>query len=359
MACNGDTYNDHQSIPELAKMQIKELFSDTKPSQWCTLVPNDEQSLECKPSDSSKHYTKNPGGEEDVRCYLHRSFEQIFSERGHVETFWMDFSMDVTHKLGLTYREAHKLNGTASSYSEVKLRHCILHPILKEVSKATCIIPDIKDETIKIDYLIEDEIELEEGKQGQKPAVDAVIQVSNMRDKVIALVPIEMKLDIETKHYSQIACYMNKLSTAEDIRDSVMVGIIVDKKQFRLAFSVFRDQDVPLPIVHISPPTAWRSESSGIVYEQSMLVLVCTFLIGQTQRLQHDPKKHYPYKSLTAMGTILMRSPHDLTKLQRNITIPVKRRLDEQEKKIEQLQKMVESLQKSAAEKPKTKKHKK
>lgn len=297
MAFNGyiiiDADKEIQPIPVLAKQQIQELFSDTKPSQWCTLVPTDENWRDCKPSDSHKYYTRIPGCEEDVRGFLKTSFEKIFSDTGHVETFWEDFSMNITHKLGLTYREVQKLNGRHSSYSEAQLRHKILHPIMDEVSKATSIIPNIKDETINIHYEIEYEIELKEGQRGQKPAVDAVIQVSNIKDKVIALVPIEMKLDMGIKGYSQISCYMNKLSTAEDIRHHIMVGIIVDKKQFRLAFSVFHEKNVPLPIVHISPPAAWRSDT---VNEGSMLVLACTFLVGQLERYEYNPNKHSPHK---------------------------------------------------------------
>ena len=169
-------------------------------------------------------------------------------------------------------------------YSEAKLQQSILNPILKKVSGATCIIPNMKIETLKADFLTEDKVDLQDGRSGQKPTIDAVIQFSNKdHGKVRVSIPIEMKIDLDTKHYSQIACYMNKLSTSEDIRGCIMVGILIDKKQFQLAFSVFCSGAVPLPIVHISPPVQWRSESKGIIPKESILTLACTFLIGQLE----------------------------------------------------------------------------
>ena len=46
-------------------------------------------------------------------------------------TFWEDFSFNVTHKLGLTYREVQKRKGM-KLYSEAKLQQSILNPILHE-----------------------------------------------------------------------------------------------------------------------------------------------------------------------------------------------------------------------------------
>ena len=48
-----------------------------------------------------------------------------------------------------------------------------------------------------------------------------------MNHKMLALVPVEMKVDIDTKDYSQIACYINMLISAKEVRDHVMVGIII------------------------------------------------------------------------------------------------------------------------------------
>ena len=226
-------------------------------------------------------------------------------------------------------------------------------PILKEVSKAASIIPDIEDETIKTDFFIQDEIELSVGKGGQKPAVDAMIQISNKDDKAVACVPVEMKIDMDTKHYSQIACYMNKLSTAKDVADSVLVGIIIDSRQFRLAFSVYYDENsgsIPLPVVHISPPIEWRSDHSfHSIHPQSMLTLACTFLIGQLKRVPF-PKEYSTIcgepsaTKIIEMGNILIKKPHVIHKPYREIEVSLKRQLEEQRKKINKLEEEMETI---------------
>ena len=329
------------SIPELSRKQLQDLFMPEEDNQWCRLVPKGKKSLECcTPSNSSTWYSMNPSGcEKDVKDYLKKAFEKIFMKRGHADSFWDEFTLNVTHKLGLTYRKTRRLNGTLASYSEAQLQQNILNPILKEVSNAASIIPDIEHETIKTDFIIEDEVEMHEGRSGQKPTVDAMIQVSNKDDKVVACVPVEMKIDIGIKHYSQIACYMNKLSTVEDIASYVMVGVIIDNKQFRLAFSVYCDkhtESVPLPIVHISPPVEWRSDNSLCsIYPQSMLTLACTFLIGQLKRLPFS--EEYPTlrgepsaEDIIEMGNILIRSPHIIHKPVREVAneLSLKRQVD-------------------------------
>ena len=346
------------TIPERSKKQLLELFSthEVQPSQWCTVEPSgDEKSFECTPSNSDKFYKLTSRCDKAVKICLHESFMKVFDEHAQVDTFWEDFSLNVTHKLGLTYRETRKLNGM-KLYSEAKLQQSILNPILEEVSGAICIIPNVKGETLKADFLIEDEIVLQDEKSGHRPTVDAVIQFSNKDDKVRAFVPIEMKLDLDTKQYSQIACYMNKVSTVEDIRDYIMVGILIDKKQFRLAFSVFCNKEgVPLPIVHISPPIQWRSEPESIISEESMLTLACTFLIGRVERIEYDPEEHLrdatisPEK-LIKMGKFLLQSPHTFQKPIHENVVSLSRKVEEQQKALNVQREKIEEQQKEIKE---------
>ena len=349
MACS---IASDQSLPELSREQLLGLFSKEQATQWCSVVPNDIDSLTHTPSDSYRCYSISPGCDEVVKSYLSESFEKVFTEQGNVETFWEDFALNVTHKLGLTYREVQKMKTT---YTETKLQQSILNPILKEVSGAVSIIPNIKGETLKADFLIEDEIELQAARRGQKPTIDAVIQFSNKGGMVRAFVPIEMKTELDTKHYSQITSYMNKLMTAEDIRGCIMVGILIDKKQFRLAFSVFRSRMVPLPIVHISPPTQWRSESKGIILDESMLTLACTFLIEQLKRIEFDPRKHLQNIKLSAqslidMGGILLQQPHIFLTPKHESILSLTKKLEKQQKEIEQLKEKIKKLEDSDSE---------
>ena len=363
MAQNGDA----KTIIDLARETLEDLFIisdkvDAVPGQWCTLTPKDMEFLECAPSQSNKHYLQEESCEKEIKEFLQAPFEEIFTRAGHVETFWEDFSINLNHKLGLTYREAHRMDG--KPYNEAKLKNDILHPIFKEVSKAACIIPNLRDETVTTHYVIEDELEMEDGKSGQKPSVDAVIQVSNTKGEILALIPIEMKVDMAPKDYSQIASYMNKLSTVKDVRNFTMVGVLIDKKQFRLAFSVFRNQAVPLPVVHISPPIAWKSGS--IIHEQSMLILTCTFLMGQLKRRPY-PSRHAPPHAhratlaiLKDMGKKLVDHPVVLKRpdQERLGLRPLERRIDKQikegkrktDKEIEGLKKRIKLLEESSGQ---------
>ena len=75
-------------------------------------------------------------------------------------TFWNYFAMNITHKLGLTYREL--ANGRMEKYNEAQLQQMVLNPLMRELSKAACIIPNniISDEAIKTDFLVQDEVEI-------------------------------------------------------------------------------------------------------------------------------------------------------------------------------------------------------
>ena len=114
---------------------------------------------------------------------------------------------------------------------------------------------------------------------------------------------------------------------------------------------------IPLPVVHISPPIAWRSESSGMILEEAILVLACTILIGQVKRWPYDCRKQHLYKvsaeKLISMGESLLKTPYVVSKPKQDRITTIKRKLDEQQKEIEELKQIVEKLQK-----PKTKKQK-
>ena len=95
-----------ESLPKfskLARQNLKELFSESCETQWCTVMPKDKDGLDCIPSDLNKYYSKSRECKENVKGYLGKSFEMIFNDRGHVD--WEDFTLNVYHKLGLTYRK--------------------------------------------------------------------------------------------------------------------------------------------------------------------------------------------------------------------------------------------------------------
>ena len=355
-------------IPVQSRKQLKELFTEKKlENQWFSLWPNSPDALKCAPSSSSKEFTSVYGCDNDIKQFLSREFDKIFDKQGHVASFWdIDgFEMNLTQSLGLTYRElACRTNGKLGKYSEAQLQHMVLNPLLRGLSKAAMIIPSIKDEAIKTDFLVQDQVEMVSGKKGSKPTIDAMIQISRADDdKVVTCVPIEMKVDMNIEHYSQIACYINKLSTVKELTKYVMIGIIIDKKQFRMAFSAYRKGDIPLPLVHVSPPTQWRSEDTSMIDQCAMLSLACTFLTGQLERQEYT-KAHCGEMStddLTELGKQLLQNPHELGKPEtqsvhwRSLKQEYDKKLAAQGFKIAKLEEIVNDLKSKDVESKKAK----
>ncbi len=94
-------------IPEQSRKRLQDLFVDDAitANQWTMVVPKCEKAVECTPSDSDQYFLRKPGCQKEVKKLLRDAFDKIFAAKGHVMTFWDDFAMNVTHKLGLTYRE--------------------------------------------------------------------------------------------------------------------------------------------------------------------------------------------------------------------------------------------------------------
>ena len=164
-------------IPEQSRKNLQGLFVDAAltANQWVMIVPKFKKAVKCTPSNSHQYFIKEPGYQNEVKKLLHDAFDKIFAETGYVMTFWDDFAMNdvVTHKLGLTYREL--ANGKMEKYNEAQLQQMVLNPLMRELSKAACIIPNISNEAIKTDFLVQDEVEIVPDQPGQKPAVDALI----------------------------------------------------------------------------------------------------------------------------------------------------------------------------------------
>lgn len=74
-------------------------------NQWVMVVPKCEEAVKCNPPKSDQYFVKKHGCQKEVKKLLRAAFDKIFAKTGHVVTFWDDFAMNVTHKLGLTYRE--------------------------------------------------------------------------------------------------------------------------------------------------------------------------------------------------------------------------------------------------------------
>ena len=321
-------------------------------NQWVMIVPKCEEAVKCIPSKSDKYFVKKHGCQKEVKKLLCAAFDKLFAETEHVVTFWDDFAMNVTHKLGLRYRSREIASGKMEKYNEAQLQQIVLNPMMRELSEAACIIPNICDEAIKTDYLIQDDIQIVPNQPGQTPAVDALIQISKADGTIIACVPIKTKKDMNIKHYTQIACYINKLSTAQELTKFVTTGAIIDQRSFRLAFSVYcTEGEIPLPIVRISPPIKWKSENFCVVDQSALLTLACTFLTGQLERQEYMEEEccEISTDDLQGWGKLLQRIPHVIDDLERNV-VEQEKMLNDLKRKVIEQEKMRNDLKRKLVE---------
>ena len=90
------------------------------------------------------------------------------------------------------------------------------------------------------------------GGVGRTATVDFMVIVRSNLGQVLNIIPGEAKVNMQSdfeKYCKQLTKYLWKVATYEDIRTMMMVGILMDHSQFRIAFCpyVFDDgRNVPL-----------------------------------------------------------------------------------------------------------------
>lgn len=219
----------------------------------------------------------------EIRASLKEGFDHIF-KHSHVDTFW--------EGLVFKLKKATSINPVVSRKrkNEAHLVTSLIYPTLKKVVDSISIIPEKNAQPTGVErpqvpvtsrLVIQDEI-----KTGNTSVVDASIQINDGKECRV-LIPVEAKVEIEQNHLYQIAAYLTKVSTATQLEKKAVIGIIIDKESFHLAFSpyFYLDQSgttpvpIPLPIVYISPPIAWRNLSPQSLFSiipAALLVIACT-----------------------------------------------------------------------------------
>ena len=132
-------------IPEQSRRKLQDLFMDdtVMKNQREMIVPKCEEAVKnsCTPSNSDQYFVKQPGCQNEVKKFVGDAFDEVFTETGHVMTFWDDFAMNVTHKVGLTYREL-ATTTKRSQKRRKKRKQCYSYHISKEsVKKSTGSVP--------------------------------------------------------------------------------------------------------------------------------------------------------------------------------------------------------------------------
>ena len=186
---------------------------------------------------------------------------------------------------------------------------------------------------------------------GRPPAVDATIQI-NEGDTCEVLIPVEIKVGIKPKHLYQIAAYVTKVSTANELQKKVVIGMIIDTNNFNLVFSPYTYHDdsgiepvsVPLPIVYVSPPIVWRDSSPQSqvpfsILPAALMVIACTCYF-ERERLDYNQTIN---PQVLATAHRLLKTKHEIKPIFDDDDLF--RAFREQQKKVKDLEEKVERLQ--------------
>ena len=194
--------------------------------------------------------------------------------------------------------------------------------------------------------VIQDEIKTG-NTSGKPPSVDATIQISDGVNFYV-LIPVEIKVEIKEQHQYQIAAYVTKMSTAKELENKVVIGILMDKEFFKLVFSPYKSKTkaIPLPIVYVSPLIRWKESSPQTllsVLPAALLVIACTCYF-RLDRIECDEDLQ-----ILQIAGKLLENRHKIKPIQDDVLVMVDDLLkisQKQQKDIAVLQTEIEDLKK-------------
>ena len=338
--------NTEKPIWEVAKDMISGLFHEK--AQWQKL---EQINLISTPSSAAKSDFKV---EEccTIKAELKKGFDHIF-KCSHVSRFWEDLAFNIKQATGIRPVASRKRR------NEEHLVTSLIQPTLEKVVHSISMIPrkptSKQLKGISSHLVVQDEIRMGNA-TGRSPAVDATIQI-NEDDTCEVLIPVEIKVGIELKHLYQIAAYVTKVSTANELQEKVVIGMLIDANNFNLVFSPYiyhvkREGEppvsVPLPIVYVSPPIVWRDSSPQgqilfSILPAALMVIACTCYFEE-KRLdynQYNQTRINPQVLATAHQ--LLETKHKIEPIYDNYDLF--RALKEQQRKVKDLEEKIEKLQ--------------
>lgn len=287
----------------------------------------------------------------EIRANLKEGFDHIF-EHSHVNKFWEELAFQLKQTTGIRPVASRKRR------NEEHLVTSLIQPTLEKIVNSISIIPRKHTNGSTMQQLqgivsshlvIQDEIKMGDA-SGRPPAVDATIQISD-GDICEVLIPVEVKVKIVLHHLYQIAAYVTKVSTAEELEKKVVIGIIMDTNNFNLVFSPYSYDDksgnkpVPLPIVYVSPPITWRdsSPSGQILFSilpAALMVIACTCYF-QLDRIECD--KNNIDSQVLNMARKLLQNRHMIKPILDDDDLL--RVLKQQQKKVKDLEEKIDKLE--------------
>ena len=271
------------SVSTRAEKVISALFSNSQ--LWTTLFPQKNVSLESlltRPSSSSvspgkPKYVFEDGVPETLQTCLQvvrERFLLCFKDHAHSESFWDNIMLQVRCSFA-TSLLSYRLNPKERSIIDG-----VVMPMLRMLIPSISLLPNSTCTGFRTHLLVEDSIPKMVSRAGRNPEVDIVVQLVNLESDTINLLPIEAKVAITKDHMSQLATYLFRLSSVEELRRTSRVGFLINGKTLQMCILSFSKDSLLLPIVLVSPPFAWMTDDgSNIITENLAILMVSIFLL--------------------------------------------------------------------------------
>ena len=238
----------------------EQLLSRFQSGIWQVIIPTSEKSLGTAPSDASKFYTVEEMDDKFsfVLQALQQGVQKLFQGRAHNVTYWTEQMSRVVFKLSGALVDTCRVE-VSSHPREAEVREALLSPFLSAIAHSASMIPE-SGKTVEFTtrFFVEQPVETSGGIPGRKPEIDYIIRGEDMQGRILYAIPTEAKAQASLDDCKQLASYMCKLMTAKDIARNVLVGLLIDHQDIRLAFSVFAVDDMPLPLTIVGPAMKWR-----------------------------------------------------------------------------------------------------
>ena len=220
----------------------------------------------------------------DIRIKVDEWFEK---ERSNLQntSFWRYFFHSLSFEL------SDGLENPPSSEAEVC--HQLIYPFLKKIADFSPSIQraEVEDErngqeqpNVQSFYTSKLHVQYRTdppGTKGGGRAVDFMLS-GYIGDDPIYRIPVEVKkgdIDQEGDNMRQLSLYMCSITKGDRLEKNSVQGILINTEVVHFAFcpysiSVDGNDDMPLPVVFISPALQWRD---GIQLDRSACIAICLF----------------------------------------------------------------------------------
>ena len=231
-------------------VEMRELIEQICHSELLYLVePSQEEAATQAPSSSKENYLVQMEIDEEVIVKLKTGIFSMFDHMYNntaLESILTTIIFSISDPL-IAFRSAPK---------ECSVKDGLLLPVLTTIFKYAPLKPNLAScDGFDIHVVPEDKIVLKGGR-GRKPEVDFVISIEHM-GIILKMIPVEAKISLQINDLKQMAAYCNKIGTCDHFAAEMIVGILIDSKNYQLAFAPYMDgSKKSVPLVCISPPMA-------------------------------------------------------------------------------------------------------